>query len=87
MARRRLITVLAVVAFADAAPDRRADAAWALGALGPDAAAAGADLLPAARESGSPDRAATFRDTARRVAPDAVVAAHEPTRAYQRTNV
>ncbi|MFO0797182.1 MAG: HEAT repeat domain-containing protein [Gemmataceae bacterium] len=83
----RPVTPEAVAALAaalsDPVPDRRAEAAWALGALGPEAAAAGPDLLRAAREADGPDRAATFRETARVVAPDAVVAAADPTRGYQ----
>jgi len=83
----RPVTADAVAALAaalsDPEPDRRAEAAWALGSLGPDAAAAGPDLLRAAREADSPDRAATFRDTARVVAPDALAAASDPTRAVQ----
>ncbi|HYH65847.1 MAG TPA: HEAT repeat domain-containing protein [Urbifossiella sp.] len=83
----RPVTAEAVAALAaalsDPEPDRRAEAAWALGALGPDAAAAGPDLLRAAREADSPDRAATFRDTARVVAPDTLAAASDPTRAVQ----
>ncbi|QDU22443.1 hypothetical protein [Urbifossiella limnaea] len=40
-------------------------------------------LLRAAAEADSPDRAATFRDTVRVVAPDALVAAADPTRGYR----
>lgn len=91
LGRIRPVTAEAVAALAEALsdpePDRRAEAAWALGALGPDAAAAGPALLRAADEAGSPDRAATFRDTARHLAPDAVAAAADTTRGWQLAGV